>query len=142
RVRQQPTVVDTAAPRGAETAVLIRSTGLKVRHECHMAAWLTTHSVFMAGIGSALLAAEEGGTGLGPFPLGRTGSGGCRHRGLQCSEQAGRTRHAQFLTSHLRAGSPPIRHRILATAMCGTDRAVVHRAAYQVHPRDGVSASR
>lgn len=55
-VRQQPTVVDVAAPRGRDVARLFGSTGLAIRSETRMPAWLATHTVFIAGIGSALLA--------------------------------------------------------------------------------------
>ncbi len=55
-VRQQPTTVDVATVRGQEVAEVFASTGLPVRREERMPAWLDTHAVFIAGIGSTVLA--------------------------------------------------------------------------------------
>lgn len=59
-VRRQPTVVDVAAARGAAVVRLMQDAGMPVRAETRMTAWLATHSLFIAGIGSALLAAAHG----------------------------------------------------------------------------------
>lgn len=59
-VRQQPTVVDITAYRGPLVADLMEGTGLPVRREPDMVAWLDTHTVFIAGIGSACL--RDGGS--------------------------------------------------------------------------------
>lgn len=55
-VRQQPTVVDVYAPHGSKVAELFAGAGLPIRRESRMPDWSATHTVFIAGIGSALLA--------------------------------------------------------------------------------------
>ncbi|WP_157697050.1 ketopantoate reductase family protein [Brachybacterium avium] len=63
-VRQQPTVVDAAASAGAAVAELMGTTALAVHREHQMASWLDTHSVFIAGIGAAVLTTENGAPGV------------------------------------------------------------------------------
>jgi len=59
-VRQQPTVVDVGANAGPAVAELMTSTGLTVRRENQMNSWLDTHTVFIGGIGAAILTTENG----------------------------------------------------------------------------------
>lgn len=63
-VRQQPTVVDSAGRAGAAVIRMMESTGLPVRAEAQMGAWLATHTVFIGGLGAALLATEQGSAGV------------------------------------------------------------------------------
>jgi 2-dehydropantoate 2-reductase len=60
RVRQQPTVVDVGAQAGPAVAELMASTGMTVRRETQMNSWLDTHSVFIGGIGAAVITTENG----------------------------------------------------------------------------------
>lgn len=63
-VRQQPTVVDVRASTGAAVAEMMSTTGLAVHREHQMTSWLDTHSVFIAGIGAAVLTTENGAPGV------------------------------------------------------------------------------
>ena len=63
-VNQQPTVVDVGANAGPAVAALMASTGLAVRREAQMGPWLDTHSVFIAGMGAAILTTENAASGV------------------------------------------------------------------------------
>lgn len=59
-VRQLPIVVGVDAPKGRAAVDLLLSTKLPIGREVDMESWLATHSIFIAGVGSLLLANGNG----------------------------------------------------------------------------------